>query len=466
MNQKWTHTGAALLAAALLLSGCGAVESTLPTQSKSTETTLNSHQPFPSDEITIPPLASGNDVSNQTPIPEDEKLGFQKDLNVTDQFRPFRLNELCRGNGGYYLVNEGLLYFLDPESGKMLPVCSKPNCAHKDNTCNAWTNPKMLTFYQDKIYFINGDSGEYHLYSINPDGTERKQLQTTKMPDGNSTLTFMSTDVPMLYDGKLYFMDDDALCVAELGQDRKNAIVLMKENRDKVQGESHWKFWADEGSIYAMQQALTRDGYVDTLYRLTDNNAQELWHSATLLNLSTNKDILDENASWYLNGGILYYYVSGGEVWKVDLKNADVNDDNIGASIIQTTTLLLKNTDVGTGGSAMFNQAHIFILNDQLAEGPFRKGGNLSSIYDHNGTFQKKLDLSEIYALHNDTVQVEMIFADDSNLYLLGSRGMANGAQNNLYQVNLESGQLREITDWPHAGTDYQAPEHQYGEIG
>lgn len=466
MNQKWTGVGAILLSVVLLLSGCGSINITSPTQTNPTESISTSHTNTPSGENTVPSQEPDDTLSNKMPTLEDEKLGFQKDMNVTDQFRPFRLNEVCRGSGGYYLVNEGLLYFLEPESGKMLPVCAKPNCTHKDNTCNAWINPKMLTFYQEKVYFINGDDGEYHLYSINPDGTERKKLQTTKMPDGNSTLTFMSTDIPMLYDGKLYFMDDDALCVAELGQDRKNAAVLMKENRDKVQGESHWKFWADEGSVYAMQQALTRDGYVDTLYRLTDSKAQELWNSATLRNLSTNKDILDENASWYLNGGILYYYVSGGEVWKVDLKNTDVNDDNIKASIVQTTTLLFKNTDVGTGGSAMFNQTYIFILNDQLAEGPFRKGGNVISIYDHNGNFQKKIDLSEIYAIHSDTVQVEMVFADDANLYLLGSRGMASSAQNNLYQLDLHSGKLREITDWPRAGSDYQAPDNQHMEIG
>lgn len=458
MNQKWTHTEAVLLAAALLLSGCGAVESTLPTQSNPTEATLNSYQTLPSDESTTPPQASGNDVSDQTPIPEDEKLGFQKDLNVTDEFRPFRLNELCRGNGGYYLENEGLLYFLEPESGKMLPVCGKPNCSHKDNTCNAWINPMMLTYYQDKIYFINEDGGESCLYTMNPDGTERRKVQTTKMPDRNSTRTFMSTDIPMLYNGKLYYMDDDTLCVAELGKDRKDATVLMKENREATQRESHWKFWADKGNIYAMQQVLTKEGYIDTLYRLYDDKAHELWSSSVLWSLSSNKDISDGKASWYLSDGILYYYVSGGEVWKADLNNNDVNN--------QSPSLLFKNTDVGMGGSAIFNQKDIFILNDQMEEGPFRRGGKTVSIYDFNGDFQRKIDLSPVYELHKDTVHVELVFADSKALYLLGSRGMANSAQNNLYQVNLESGQLREITDWPHAGTDYQAPEQQHGEIG
>lgn len=234
MNQKWTSVGVALLSTALLLSGCGTMNQTPPKQTNPTESISNSHATTPSIESTTPSQASDDTLSNKIPTTEDEKLGFQKDLNVTDEFHPFRLNELCRGNGGYYLENEGLLYFLEPESGKMLPVCGKPNCSHKDDTCNAWTNPQMLTYYQDKIYFINGDSGEYHLYSINPDGTERKKLQTTNMPDENSTLTFMATDIPMLYDGKLYYMDDDALCVAELGQDRTDATVLMKENREKI----------------------------------------------------------------------------------------------------------------------------------------------------------------------------------------------------------------------------------------
>lgn len=202
-----------------------------------------------------------------------------------------------------------------------------------------------------------------------------------------------------------------------------------------------------------MQHALTKEGYVDTLYRLYDDKAQELWSSSVLWNLSSNKDISDGKASWYLNGGILYYYVSGGEVWKADLNN-------------QSPSLLFKNTDVGMGGSAIFNQKGIFILNDQLAEGPFRKGGYTVYIYDYSGDLQKKIDLSPVYALHNDTVQVEMVFADDVNLYLLGSRGMASSVQNNLYQLDLQSGKIREITDWPRADADYQAPDNQHMEIG
>lgn len=458
MNQKWTHTAVALTAATLLFSGCGTVNPIPPTQTDPSESISNSHTTTPSTESTSPSQAHGTDFPDQTPAVEDEKLGFQKDLNVTDQFRPFRLNELCRGNGGYYLENEGLLYFLEPESGKMLPVCGKPNCSHKDNTCNAWINPRMLTYYQDKIYFINEDSGESYLYTMNPDGTERKKIQAAKMENGNSTPTFMSTDVPMLYDGNLYFMDDDALCVAELGQDRKDAAVLMKENREATQRESHWKFWADEGNAYAMQQVLTKEGYADTLYRLHEDEVQELWSSSVLWNLSSNKDISDGKASWYLKDGILYYYVSGGEVWKADLNGNDASK--------QSTTLLFKNTDVGMGGSAIFNSEGIFILDDQMEEGPFRRGGKTVSIYDFYGNFQKKIDLSPVYELHKDTIHMELVFADGKALYLLGSRGMANSAQNNLYEVNLESGQLREITDWPHAGTDYQTPEQQHGEIG
>lgn len=117
----------------------------------------------------------------------------------------------------------------------------------------------------------------------------------------------------------VYFKDGDRICTAKLGQDVSEAKVLMKESREGVQ-ESHWKFWADEDTVYAMHRALTSEGYVDTLYRLNDSEAEKLWNSKILLELGAEDIILDGNAKWYINNGILYYYTSGGSSMESRIK--------------------------------------------------------------------------------------------------------------------------------------------------
>lgn len=275
MKRKLIGTSVVLLSIALLISGCGLSDPMYKNESSPTQG--NTSPQIPSDSENN---SSGiQNPSGGTSLAEDEKLGFQKTMNVSDAFR---LNKMCKGSGGYYLENEGLLYFLEPESGRMIPVCSKPNCQHRDDNCNAWVNSSMLTVYEDKLYFANGDGyGEgWRLFSMNPDGTGRKQIQKLETPlkSDNSTITFMSTASPILYNGMVYFKDGDRICTAKLGQDVSEAKVLMQESREGVQ-ESHWKFWADEGTVYAMHRALTSEGYVDTLYRLNDTDAEKLWHS-------------------------------------------------------------------------------------------------------------------------------------------------------------------------------------------
>lgn len=178
-----------------------------------------------------------------------------------------------------------------------------------------------------------------------------------------------------------------------------------------------------------------------------------------MLDLGAEDIILDGNAKWYINNGILYYYTSGGQVWKVELNGSENDDSGEAAKILQCTTPLLKDTDVGSGGIGLFTKDFIFILNEQ-------KDSNTVSVYNYSGKFQQKLDLSEIFKLHSNTYCIELVFADNGKLYLLGSRGQEMSVQNNLYQLDLQNGSLKEIMDWPNSGSDYKEPETQHGEIG
>lgn len=86
-----------------------------------------------------------NPDSNNTKL---DLSGFQKNMNVNS---PLRLPTACKTEKGYYLQNEGLLYFFDNALGKMIVVCGNPECPHNDVDCNAWINSKLLSYYNGKL---------------------------------------------------------------------------------------------------------------------------------------------------------------------------------------------------------------------------------------------------------------------------------------------------------------------------
>ena len=73
----------------------------------------------------------------------------------------------------------GILSYWNLTSETCVPLCSKANCTHTDETCDAWfkePNYGTLQKYEDKIYLWCGFQGSLALYSENLDGTERKKV--------------------------------------------------------------------------------------------------------------------------------------------------------------------------------------------------------------------------------------------------------------------------------------------------
>lgn len=85
--------------------------------------------------------------------------------------------------GGFYVANgEGMIDFIDCESGKTAPLCGKPNCSHEDESCNAYfENPSYIGAYDGYLYIIavgNTEQDSRILYRVSPDGSERKEIRT------------------------------------------------------------------------------------------------------------------------------------------------------------------------------------------------------------------------------------------------------------------------------------------------
>lgn len=76
------------------------------------------------------------------------------------------------------------LRFLDVSTGECMPLCGKPNCMHDDADCNASVRSHStlgfirLMLYNNRLFWIEAEPPEYILYSIKPDGTDRRRVLT------------------------------------------------------------------------------------------------------------------------------------------------------------------------------------------------------------------------------------------------------------------------------------------------
>lgn len=415
---------------------------------------------------TAPPVHSpnsGGDIPSDTPNrspagpstapTETGTAGFQKEMNIQ---HPFRLSAVCKTEVGYYLHYDGLLYFLDSTTGAVNAVCARPECSHTDDSCNAWINSKVLSYYQGKLYYVNSDAKSDSmktLYSVKLDGTEHTKIQRLQM-EYVGWRTVLAD--PILVNGNLYFLEGDSqIYTVQLGQDVSKAVLVFEDDMSSKL-ESAWKFWADGSKVYAMNHLLDTTGYEqDILYRLGTEPSEtcEIWRSTGFA-----EDVSDP--SWYITNGHLYYYSSASGLWDIELETGSANE-------------LIHLTDTPKSGTALFTESYILFLDDQPdsqlgVQNGHREGGKTITVYDYSGNLMGGTSLASIFEKYPDAVQCSLVFADGSCVYVLVYRGMYRSASTLLYQIDWETGSVREVTNWPGADIIYDntpSTEWQVGTI-
>jgi len=379
--------------------------------------------------------SSSSDVDD--PTSDDTELalsGFQRSMNINS---PLRLPTVCKTENGYYLQNEGVLYFFDSALGRMIVVCGKPECPHNDVDCNAWINSKLLSYYDGKLYYAQGDSihnSYITLCSMNLDGTDHKDIQVIQKAETGWRVNCAD---PIFVNGVVYFMEPDhSVYRVGLGQNVENAVMLISGEQEKMLDTSRWKFWADGETVYAMNRYMDNNGNEhDSLYLLGDNtsNTKKIWSSSQIVNS------ISENTSWYIMNGHLYYFASGNELWNINLGSG--NSEKISLS------------GDTSGGAATFTDENIIILSADRRE---------VTVFDYSGANKANIDLSSIYRTYSDIAACELVFADGGNVFLLAYHQTLMSPSSALYQVDWVNGRLREIDTWPGADVEFNPDDSEH----
>ena len=126
-------------------------------------------------------------------------VGVPLGLRSLGDYRP-ETKTVCFGRGGNYVCPQGIvssqssiIRFTDFENGETIPLCSKPDCKHYDESCNAYYNePVFEVVYNGSLYVLdNGkELNKSTLYKAENDGSSRKAIAELEC-DGSLTEAYV-----------------------------------------------------------------------------------------------------------------------------------------------------------------------------------------------------------------------------------------------------------------------------------
>lgn len=85
----------------------------------------------------------------------------------------------------YYYLSDQKVLFSQKDAPSFHLLCSKPNCAHTDENCNAYAG-LALGCWKDKLYGVHQLGSELVLVQMNLDGSDHEQITKIEMPVDSS----------------------------------------------------------------------------------------------------------------------------------------------------------------------------------------------------------------------------------------------------------------------------------------
>ena len=244
----------------------------------------------------------------------------------------------CYSDDGLYYMKADRLYFFDANTQKSAVVCSKANCNHDSEDCNAYIEgTNMFMYYDGYVYVssfvvdVNSDNGEVEynggvsLDGISSDGSKRVNIYSA---DSGAVLSVKAID------GDIYFtaykfrnekdftdpIHDNYLYKYDL---RWNKRTCLYEHNADSEGEDSSALEIAEGDskdIYILHSWCTdnsnleSDSYVD-LFKLEDDQMKlmDSWENVDRIRIMDNeeKGIIVVNEQGEDAATIIYEFKNG-----------------------------------------------------------------------------------------------------------------------------------------------------------
>ncbi len=359
---------------------------------------------------------------------------------------------------GYY-VGYGRLYYIEKETMKMTILCGKPDCDHTDpDTCNAMIDARYLLAGGERIYYVSNSNDPKTVGAVKTDATDRRVVQELKFQETSASQS--SYDSAIYHRGYIYYISDDVLYRVKLGGEKDTAEEIWKpEGAGSAQsyGDGRVDFnpnairytlWAEGDILYFMANVQTTDGtYKDVLFQcgLDGSDVQQVWVTPGADQVGEWDRAGVSVSQWYVMGGYIYFYLSGGDFWRTELATGK-------------TEKLADTHEQTQYGSAVFSDDHMALLSELPADfygevtegGRYRALGDSIFLYGIDGTLQKDISIEPLREALDGKIDVELLMCDSTDVYFLATTTIYSGSVGNtgsitLWRANYGTGEVTQV---------------------
>ena len=392
---------------------------------------------------------------------------FQKNMH---QSTSDSLRIVTETDDGFYIQLKGAyVYYIEKETKAITILCGKPECEHKDKTCNANLHVGAFWAAGDKLYFTNSDyimeNGSYvnyglRLYSVDPNGTNRRMVQKLQFTPGGDTSSWKP--YPIQHRGIVYFPYSGVLYAMPLGGDiEKDAVAIWGEESEDTgiyfnTSAPAYTLWADGNTMYFMVNIPQADKtYKDTLFAYDPETGAvtQVWETPDADEVGQWTSTGVSVSQWYVMDGYIYFYLSGGDFWRSDLESGK-------------TEKLADTHEKTKYGKAIFSDNYLFLLNStpedlggtsySIVGGQHYIGGDTIYVYGLDGEFVKEVSLKPLYQELAGLETCYLAFCSGTDIYFVADASTkvwsGNVGTTNwnlvLCCVNIETGKITQIYNW------------------
>ncbi|MBQ2111173.1 MAG: hypothetical protein II191_05440 [Clostridia bacterium] len=139
--------------------------------------------PSPAPTETDAPAETANGETSAAPAVSEPPAGKQYvyDLRLTTLNELAIHNDIVETDDSIFLICGGYLYFSDKEYKDFMPLCSKPNCFHNDDECDARLDTKNgIWLYGSYIWYVSSERGIFDDANRDPLWLCRMRVDGTK----------------------------------------------------------------------------------------------------------------------------------------------------------------------------------------------------------------------------------------------------------------------------------------------
>ncbi|MDE6641895.1 MAG: DUF5050 domain-containing protein [Acetatifactor sp.] len=152
-----------------------------------------------------------------------------KDAAATMEFNEvepdFAYQYVAKSENGYYFWERmsrnqwySRLMFLDKESGRVVPLCSRPDCVHEGEECNAYfretdrngggVDKQYLQYYEGNLYAVGLSEDAYvSLFRIKADGSGEWEISAMLYRTDYAATGEWKTPIVLIHGGYVYFVN-------------------------------------------------------------------------------------------------------------------------------------------------------------------------------------------------------------------------------------------------------------------